>query len=192
MGAYGGPGQPCGPWDQTLLGNRKDILQFTSNILTDDLAITGETFATLFVESTTIDTDFVVKLLDVFPNGTRLLVQDSIIRMRWRDPSQGTQKMTLGKIYEVNVTINFISYIFPKGHQIGVDVTSSNFPHFSVNRNTGAALSHDTGKNVTTLNTVHMGSSSASSITLPVVPIGDLKPWNLPKIPHLDALAELF
>ena len=78
--------QPCGPWDQDVVEKgRKDILHFTSDVLTQDMAFVGELRVNLFVESDVVDTDFTAKLIDIHPNGDPYLVQDGIFRMRWKD-----------------------------------------------------------------------------------------------------------
>jgi len=165
---------PCGPWDQLPFHkSRRDILSFTSSPLPGDFAITGRVRAVLFVSSNATDTDFTVSLSDVFPNGTRLLIADGIQRMRWRSPDSGPQAMVPGVIYKIEVDLWSTSYIFPPTHSVGVDISSSNFPRFDANPNTGALL-RDTaagGRTVVAENVVHAGVQAASHILLPVVPV---------------------
>jgi putative CocE/NonD family hydrolase len=129
--------------------------------------------AVLFVSSNCTDTDFVVKVTDVFPNGTSLLVQDGIVRMRWRDGGTQPSLIVPGLVYSVTVDIWSTSYIFNPSHAIRLTVTSSNSPRFSVNPNTGRPLV-DTTPPVVALNSVFAGASHPSRLLLPVVSLDDL------------------
>eukprot|EP01001_Neometanema_parovale_P000536 NODE_1059_length_1913_cov_93.251397_g1008_i0.p1 GENE.NODE_1059_length_1913_cov_93.251397_g1008_i0~~NODE_1059_length_1913_cov_93.251397_g1008_i0.p1 ORF type:complete len:459 (+),score=49.74 NODE_1059_length_1913_cov_93.251397_g1008_i0:384-1760(+) len=185
----------CGPWDQTLIGRRNDVLQFdATDDLDEELAITGQMVTHLRVSSNCTDTDFMVKVVDVFPNGTRLLVQDGVLRMRWREAPKGirgVQWMVPNQLYDIEIPLPTISYIFPRGHRVGVDITSSNYPRFSVNRNNGVLLaSNDPGPFVTAFNTIYAGVIESSYLALPIVSVSDLKPWHMPKLPTAYAAHE--
>jgi putative CocE/NonD family hydrolase len=190
----------CGPLDQRPIEKqeREDVLIFTSDVLTQPLAITGPLFANLFVSSNTTDTDFVVKLIDVYPAnssnsalaGSSILVADGIVRMRWRDAPiiNVPQPITPGQVYNVQVSLWNTSYIFAEGHRVRVHVTSSNWPRFKPNPNTGLPVAQ-TGPNVTAANTVYMSAAYPSSFIMPVV---DAK-MQLPPFPvaeKVDALLD--
>eukprot|EP01064_Diplonema_japonicum_P010724 TRINITY_DN1795_c0_g2_i4.p1 TRINITY_DN1795_c0_g2~~TRINITY_DN1795_c0_g2_i4.p1 ORF type:complete len:600 (+),score=198.98 TRINITY_DN1795_c0_g2_i4:66-1802(+) len=161
----------CGALNQAEQENRPDVLRFTSDELTEDLAITGGLTATLFVSSSAVDTDFTAKLTDVYPSGKSVLLNDGIVRMRWRKGtafSADPQLITPGQVYEVEIFMWSTSYIFPKGHKWRVSISSSNNPRFEPNPNNGLALSAN-GPNVTAHNNVFLGGSQASYMTMPVV-----------------------
>ena len=125
---------PCGPLDQSPLenGSRSDVLVFTSDVLTSSLAVTGPLTMELWVSSNVTDTDFTVKLTDVYPNGYSALIEDGIVRMRWRNRASSSvpQFMVPGTVYPVTVSLWSTSFIWAVGHRIRVDVSSSNSPRF--------------------------------------------------------------
>ncbi len=175
--------QPCGPWDQDKVEKgRKDILHFTSDTLTQDMAFVGELRVNLFVESDAVDTDFTAKLIDIHPNGKPYLVQDGILRMRWRDTATWTPgvyqtspspAMESGQVYNITIDLAFMSFIFNAGHKISVSISSSNYKRFSLNYNSGNMVidGDKDWKNAT--NTIHFGSDKyPSKLILPIV---DLK-----------------
>ena len=114
-----------------------------------------------------------VKLTDVYPSGYSALIQDGVVRMRWRNDGVSTvpQPMAAGATYAVTVDLWYTSYIWAAGHRIRVDVSSSNYPRFSVNPNTGAPVSpHPATANATAANVVFFGApSTPSAVVLPVV-----------------------
>eukprot|EP01006_Ploeotia_vitrea_P049462 TRINITY_DN67342_c1_g1_i1.p1 TRINITY_DN67342_c1_g1~~TRINITY_DN67342_c1_g1_i1.p1 ORF type:complete len:582 (+),score=55.05 TRINITY_DN67342_c1_g1_i1:34-1779(+) len=171
----------CGPWDQSSLESRSDVLTFTTQPLNATYAITGKMWVILYVSTTPAnDTDFTVKLTDVFPNGTSLLIQDSIIRMRWRNTiSPIPEPMQQGKVYEAKIDLWSTSYIFNSGHAVRLDVSSSNYPRFSANPNTGLPLA-DKSTPIITHNTVHFGAGMQSRVVLPIVPMTDLPETQMP------------
>eukprot|EP00050_Salpingoeca_kvevrii_P002487 m.194739 g.194739 ORF g.194739 m.194739 type:complete len:726 (+) comp10621_c2_seq4:1222-3399(+) len=160
----------CGPWDQSSLESRGDVLSFTSAPFNSTWAITGAMSATLFVATNCSDTDFTAKVTDVYPNGTSLLVQDGIVRMRWFNDSSAASPVVPGKVYVIEVDIWRTSYIFNAGHRVRLDISSSNFPRFSANPNTGKPLD-DTSPSVIARNTVLFGAGYPSRLVLPEVPI---------------------
>lgn len=163
----------CGPWDQSTLEARSDVISFTSPVLPEEFAITGHMYANLFVSSNCTDTDFTAKITDVFPNGTSLLVQDGIIRMRWYANPEVLTPITPGEVYNITVDIWSTSYIFPAGHQVRVDISSSNYPRFSANTNTGQPIDGLPGT-VPALNTIYYGPKYPSALILPEVSLDDL------------------
>jgi len=160
----------CGPWDQRNLEKRSDVVIFTSSPFKEPTAITGRMYAVLHVSSNCTDTDFTVKITDLYPNGTSMLLQDGIARMRWREDTFEPSWMTPGEVYQVIVDLWSTSYIFNIGHSVRVDISSSNYPRFSANYNNGNLL-NQTGTPITAANSIYYGGAYQSGIVLPIVPI---------------------
>jgi predicted acyl esterase len=162
----------CGSYDQREVENgRTDVLSFTSPPSPSDYTFIGRVSATLYVSSNATDTDFTVKWLDVYPDGRRMLLQDGIVRMRWRKmPDAPSQPSCIvpGTIYEISVDLQYIAFVLNKGHSIGVSVSSSNHPRFSANPNTCQPLTSNKPP-VVAHNSLYMSATSPSSITLPLV-----------------------
>ncbi len=156
-----------GPMDQREVESRRDILIFSSEPLAEPLEITGPITAKLFVSSDCPDTDFTVKLCDVFPDGKSMLVTDGIQRASLRNSYEKRESLEPGQVYEVNVDIGSTSLILNKGHRIRVAVSSSNSPRFEPNANTGDP--HPTaGATRVATNVVHLSAEHPSHILLPV------------------------
>ncbi len=157
------------------LSARNDVLVFQSEPLTEDLEVTGELVVRLWVSSSAVDTDFTAKLIDVsppsaaWPGGFDLNIGDGIARMRFRESLKQEVLMEPGKIYPVAIKLYPTSNIFKKGHRIRVDISSSNFPRFDLNPNTGESLNGNR-RRVTAVNTVYHDAEHPSHIVLPVVP----------------------
>ena len=166
---------PCGPLDQRPIEKegRQDVLIFTSQPLTTPLAITGGLEATISLSTDTLDTDVVVKLIDVYPaidpgdpllSGRSVLIQDGVSRMKWRnwrtDRGEALLSGNPSDVYTTTVSLWNTSYVFAKGHSIRVHVTSSNFPRFHPNPPPGVSFD---SKNVTAHTTIHLGGGGASS-----------------------------
>eukprot|EP01084_Bolivina_argentea_P067994 123737_1 len=173
---YGGNNliiSPCGPQSQEKNEKgRKDILHYTSEELSSNMAVVGLITAHLYVGSDAIDTDFTAKVIDIFPNGTPMLVQDGILRMRWRDGpyhSNVSPKMVKGQIYEIIVEVGYMAYIFNSGHKISLSVSSSNYERFSVNYNNGNFVIEGDKNPVIANNTVYYGGDHQSALVLPVI-----------------------
>ena len=182
----------CGPKDQTPVESRPDVLVFTSAPLKEPLVLTGPLTASLFVSSMGVnDTDFTVKLTDVYPDGkSSHLIQDGIVRMRWRERGLQPVPIKPGKVELVNVSLWATSYIYSVGHRIRVAVSSSNYPRFATNPNTGLPIStvEAGGGKVTKIatNSLHFSEEHRPSITLPVISLADVPPH-----PILDTYASL-
>jgi putative CocE/NonD family hydrolase len=143
--------------------------------LKEDVEVTGEIEVKLWISSTAVDTDFTAKLIDVyppsedFPGGFDLNIGDGIARARFRDSLKEEKLMEPGKIYPITVKLYPTSNVFKRGHRIRVDVSSSNFPRFDVNPNTGEPLANNR-RIETCVNTIYHDSEHPSHILLPIVP----------------------
>ncbi len=157
------------------LSARNDVLVFQSEPLAEDLEVTGEIAVKLWVSSSAVDTDFTAKLIDVyppspdFPGGFDLNIGDGIVRARFRESLKYEKLMEPGEIYELTIKLYPTSNVFKKGHRIRVDISSSNFPRFDLNPNTGEPLS-DHRRMITAVNTVYHDRDHPSHILLPVIP----------------------
>ena len=156
-----------GSFDQRGIEARADVLVYTSAPLEADLEVTGSVRAKLFVSSDARDTDFTVKLVDVHPDGAAWNVDDTILRARYRDGYQQEVLMEPGQVYELNPTPMSTSYVFKAGHRVRVEVSSSKFPQYMRNLNTGGN-NYDETEPVVARNTVHHSAQYPSQIVLPV------------------------
>lgn len=170
---FGGP--HVWNWTNTLpLSVRNDILVFQTEPLTEDVEVTGEIAVKLWISSSAVDTDFTAKLLDVyppstdFPGGFDLNIGDGIMRTRFRETLKEEKLMRPGKVYPITIHLYPTSNIFKKGHRIRVDISSSNFPRFDVNPNTGEPL-NDNREKFKAVNTIYHDRSRPSHIILPIV-----------------------
>jgi len=155
----------AGSRDQRKIENR--CLTFTSPPLGQDLEVTGPVIAKLFISSSAADTDLVVRVTDVFPDGRSMLVCDGIQRARYRESNYRASLLEPGKVYEISVDLWATSYLFRHGHRIRVVVNSSSFPRFDVNPGTGE--SGATAKTtVTAHNAVYLDRARPSCLVLPV------------------------
>ncbi len=160
----------AGPVDQRPNEARSDVLVFTGEPLESDLEVTGPVEVKLFVSSSAKDTDFTAKLIDVYPDGTAFNLTEGIIRARFRESLwEPPVLMVPGEIYELSIDLVPTSNVFKKGHRIRVHVTSSNFPHWERNLNTG----NDPATDVViekAEQTVYHDSRHPSHVVLPVIP----------------------
>eukprot|EP01116_Phalansterium_solitarium_P023531 TRINITY_DN8289_c0_g2_i1.p1 TRINITY_DN8289_c0_g2~~TRINITY_DN8289_c0_g2_i1.p1 ORF type:complete len:569 (+),score=118.69 TRINITY_DN8289_c0_g2_i1:85-1791(+) len=166
----------CGPRNQLEVDFRDSVISFTSEPLAADTAITGEVTATLFVSSDVEDTDFTAKLEDLYPSlKVSDLVQDGIIRMKWRDNLTVPVPMTNGTVYKATLSLWSTSWVFPVGHRIRVSISSSNWPRFNahINRFLPIALWNTTTP-VIAHNQVYHDSTHASYVTLPMVSLANM------------------
>jgi putative CocE/NonD family hydrolase len=169
----------CGALDQSSVEARSDYLTFTTDPLLRDTAVVGRIEAVLYVSSTANDTDFLVKLTDVYPDGRSILVQEGSIRMRWRgDKRADPQPMVPGQIYQVRVEVWRTGMIFARGHSIRVSVTSSNNPRYEPNPNNGNLLVEG-GPLIAASNTVYFGRANPSHVILPIVETDQIPPSKL-------------
>ncbi len=158
----------AGAFDQRVIEARNDVLVYTSEPLSEPMEVSGFVDAVLKVSSSARDTDFAVKLVDVAPDGTAYILADTIMRARYRDGYEVPKLMEPGRIYTIKATPMTTSNRFGKGHRIRVEVTSSNFPKFVRNLNTGGPNESET-VGVVAKNVIHHDAENASYIDLPVV-----------------------
>lgn len=160
---------PAGPKDQRPLDGRGDILRYTSEILAEPMEVTGPVKLVLHASSDAPDTDFVAKLIDVYPDGKALNMAEGIVRARYREGADKPKLLEPGKTYEFTIDMVGTAVEFQPGHRIRVDITSSHFPQFDRNPNTGEAFGVSTKTRIAT-QTVHQSKTGASHILLPVIP----------------------
>ncbi len=157
-----------GPRDQRTIEARQDVLVYTSEPLEKPMEISGFIDTVLHVSSDAKDTDFAVKLVDVTPDGTAYILDDTIMRARYREGYDKQVMMKEGEVYKIDLTAMSTSIVFQKGHRIRVEITSSNFPKFARNLNTGGN-NYDEKEGVIAHNTIHHSDQYQSYIILPVV-----------------------
>jgi len=156
------------------LASRPDVVVFETGPLESDREATGPVAVELWVSSDCPDTDFTIKLIDVYPPsedypcGFAMNVTDGILRARYRDSWEHPSLMEEGRIYKIRVEAFPASNLFARGHRIRLDISSSNFPHFDANPNTGEPEGSSRRSRVAT-NTIHLGAAYPSRLILPVV-----------------------
>jgi putative CocE/NonD family hydrolase len=174
VGSYGG--NVCctgnavqgGSFDQSQMELRNDILVYTSDALTEGVEITGFIESTLFVSSTGPDTDVTIKLIDVYPDGKAYNLDETIQRLRYREGYDKQVFMENNKVYKVDLTPMVTSNYFAPGHKIRIEVSSSNFPRFERNMNTGGN-NYDESRGVVVENKIHHSKQYPSVIKLPII-----------------------
>jgi putative CocE/NonD family hydrolase len=158
-----------GAFDQRKLEERPDILVYSTEPLKEGIEVSGPIEMTLYVSSDAKDTDFTVKLIDVYPDGRAYNLDETIQRMRYRN---GYDKplvwMEAGKVYKVTLQPMTTSNYFEAGHRIRIEVSSSNFPRFDRNLNTGGK-NYDESQGVVAHNAVHHSKQQPSEIKIMVV-----------------------
>ena len=158
-----------GPFDQRNIEERSDVLVYSSSPLKQDLEVTGPISAELYCSSSALDTDFTAKLVDVDTAGLARNVSDGIIRMRYRNSREHQELMVPGTVYKVQIEMNATSNVFLAGHRLRLEVSSSNFPRFDRNLNTGQDQGHSTAM-ARADNVIYHDKEHPSCIILPVVP----------------------
>ncbi len=157
------------------LGARPDVLVFETAPLVEPLEVTGPIEVRLWVTTSAVDTDFTAKLVDVYPPspwyplGYALNLTDSIQRLRYRNGRERGELMRPGEVVNLTIALYPTSNLFMPGHRIRLDVSSSNFPRFDVNPNTGEPLGRDR-RRVVADNTVYHERGRASRVVLPLIP----------------------
>jgi len=159
----------AGAFDQNPVEKRVDVLVYSTPAFTENVEVTGPITLDLYVSSTARDTDFTGKLVDVWPNGFAQNLADGILRARYRNSRQEPELLELGRVYEVTVDLGATSNVFLKGHRLRLEVSSSNFPRFDRNLNTG----EDAGKTsqwLKSTNTIYHDRRRPSALVLPIEP----------------------
>ncbi|NNF83178.1 MAG: CocE/NonD family hydrolase [Flavobacteriaceae bacterium] len=156
-----------GSFDQQAMESRNDILVYTSDVLEEGVEISGFIESTLYVSSDVKDTDFTIKLIDVYPDGRAYNLDETIQRARYREGYEKEVFMENGEVYKIDLTPMATSNYFDKGHRIRIEVSSSNFPRFARNLNTGGN-NFDESEGVVAHNKIHHSKTYPSQIRLPI------------------------
>lgn len=183
-GPYDQRGTSASPGRGAPITDRADVCSFIGPAITEPVELSGKVAVHLWVSSSAIDTDFFARLIDQYPDndtapGLAMNLTDAMVRLRWRAFEQAEHQMrrvhgvreepvTPGTIVEVELDLIGVSVLLMPGHRIRLDVSSSHFPKFDVNPNTGEAFGARSGKMIVAENTIHVGASCPSRIILPV------------------------
>ena len=158
----------AGAYDQSNIEMRHDVLVYTSDVLKEGLNVTGPLEVVLYVSSTAKDTDFMAKLVDVYPDGRAFNVQEGALRMRYREGYEKDLRMEEGEVYEAHLDLHATANFFGPGHKIRLEVSSSSFPRFDRNLNTGGN-NFDESEWIIAENAVHHSAEYPSHLLLPVI-----------------------
>jgi uncharacterized protein len=164
----GAPPPGNGPQDQRPAEARNDVLVFTTPAFTQETEVTGPISAELYVSSSAVDTDFTAKLVDVWPNGFAQNLTDGILRMRYRNSSEKMELLNPGEIYKVSIDMWATSNVFLPGHKLRLEISSSDFPRFDRNMNTGDIQATAT-RMMKASNVVFHDKDHPSALILPTV-----------------------
>jgi len=165
-----GGGRFMGPRDRRGVRDRLDMLLYATEVLQQDLEVTGPLKATLHVATSARDTDFTAALVDIYPDGRAIGIADGILRLRYRNGFAEQQLATPGEVYEIEIDLAATSNVFKAGHRIGVEVSSSNFPRFDRNPNHGGVIAEAVESDfVVSTQRIFHDATRASYITLPIV-----------------------
>ena len=157
-----------GAYDQQEVETRDDVLVYTSETLKNGFEVTGFINSSIYISSDVKDTDITIKLIDVYPDGTAYNIDETIQRVRYREGYDKEVFMEKGNVYKVDLSQMSTSNYFKKNHKIRIEISSSNFPRFARNLNTGGDNFNES-KGIIAKNTIHHSKKYPSSITLPIV-----------------------
>lgn len=160
--------EESGPWDRRAVQRRDDVLVYDTGPLAEDLEVVGPVTLTLFASSSAPDTDFTGTLSDVHPDGKAIILTEGIMRARFRDSFEEPELMEPGQVYEIEVDMWETGNLFKVGHSLRLEVSSSNFPRFERNQNTGSQPGLDAEIAVAS-QTIYHDAAHASYLTLPVM-----------------------
>jgi putative CocE/NonD family hydrolase len=163
---------PQGPYDQTPVEQRSDVLVYSSDALTADTEVTGPATVHLWASSTAPDTDFTAKLTVVKPDGQVVNLNNGILRTSFRDSLSDPHPATAGKPHEYTISIWPTSYLYRAGERVRVEISSSDYPQFAPNPNTGEPFGGSAATQPATQTILH-DAAHPSSISLPIIPTGD-------------------
>lgn len=173
-GAVLGLLETAGSFDHQDIEQRQDILVYTMEPLAQDLEVTGPVLVSLWANTSAVDTDFTAKLLDVCEDGKAFNICDGVTRLRFRENKPGL--VTPGEAQQVEIELAPTSYVFFKGHSIRLEISSSAFPQFDPNPNTGKSLALDeSGEKLVARQTIYHQPDRQSFLTLPVIPIDETR-----------------
>lgn len=158
-----------GPWDRRPVERRDDVLVYRSARLEEDVEVTGPVAVTLYASSDAPDTDFSAALVDCYPDGRAVVICEGILPARCRESLTHPTLIEPGEVYELRVDLWETSNLFKRGHRIGLEISSSNFPRFARNLNTGAVPGLSAEVRVAN-QTVYHDAQRPSHLTLPVIP----------------------
>jgi len=158
-----------GPQDQRPAETRGDVLVFSSQVFTQNTEVTGPISLDLYVSSSAVDTDFTGKVVDVWPNGFAQNLTEGILRLRYRNSPERPELGNPGEIYHISVDLWATSNVFLPGHKLRLEVSSSNFPRFDRNLNTGEDQARGTHM-IKATNVIYHDKSRPSALVLPIVP----------------------
>jgi len=164
----GAPPPGNGPQDQRPAEARADVLVFTTPAFTQEFEVTGPISADLFVTSSAVDTDFTAKLVDVWPNGFAQNLTDGILRMRYRNSNEKPEWMNPGEVYHITIDMWATSNVFLAGHKLRLEISSSDFPRFDRNLNTGEEQARGT-RIAKATNVIFHDKERPSALILPVI-----------------------
>ena len=162
---------PWGPLDQRPVERREDVLVYTTRPLHSDLEVVGPVKVVLYVSSSARDTDFTAKLVDVFPDGYARILSDGVLRLRYRESLERAVTSIPGEQYEIAIDAGVTGNVFQTGHRLRVEISSSNFPKFDRNPNTGGPIADETYLRRAN-QTVYHGHQHPSRVELMVLPEG--------------------
>ncbi len=166
-------GANAGPRDQREVETRADVLCYTTPPLEQPVEVTGPVELVLYASSSALDTDFTGKLVDVSPGGRAETLTEGILRARYRDSFSAPSHLEPGRSYELHLDLWATANVFAKGHRIRLEVSSSNFPRFDRNTNTGGTIAEESKKNfVLAVNRIHHDRSRPSHLILPIIERG--------------------
>jgi hypothetical protein len=159
---------PPGPRDQRPAEAREDLLVYSTNPFSQDFEVTGPVSVELYAKSSAVDTDFTAKLVDVWPNGFAQNLTEGVVRARYRDSQETPEMMNPGQIYKFAIDLWSTSNVFRQGHRLRLEISSSNFPRFDRNLNTGEDP-ESASRYVSATNTIYHDAEHPSALEVPVI-----------------------
>ena len=158
-----------GPYDQRSIERRDDVLVYSTPVLEEDVEVTGPVMIELYASTDARDTDFTGKLVDVWPSGYAEILLEGVLRARYRNSFSKPQLLTPGQTEKYLIDLWSTSNLFRRGHRIRIEISSSNFPKYDRNPNTGHAIGEDAELKVAR-QTVYHDAGHPSHIVLPLIP----------------------
>ena len=158
-----------GPQDRQSVQSRQDVLVYTTEPLPEDMEITGPVELRLFAASSAVDTDFTATLTDVYPDGRAVHICEGIRGVTFRDSLEQPTPIEPDRVYEYSISLWETSQVFAKGHRLRLEISSSNFPRYARNQNTGLPLGTSAEIKIATQSVFHSGDH-ASHLILPLIP----------------------